>query len=262
MTLKKFIDEYYFPYVKREFNNSGTQSSYWYYLGKISSILLREDIENITADQINAFREYMIARYPLISVVRRTLHILDRCFNYAVMSGCLQHNPCDGILMPPGKDVIRYYGEPERKILLDTIPYYPLTDLYGTAVCSVIPGKRLLGIRLQDIDVEKMTVEVHFEVRLKPKTRIVTKLEKPAKYTVSESAMHYIRHAHDWQTGKRCRDGNIWNPDGWLFTNFDGSEISKLSVRMASVMLREATGLHDVSLRKIYRSNLKRKEHQ
>jgi integrase len=199
-------------------------------------------------DDMQAFYARRLAAGVGEYTVRKVHKVLHVAFNHAVSLKLLPRNPLDGVKAPRAKSKeMAFYDDAEAQALLQTAvnirdQYYPL---YFLAIHSGMRQAELLGLRWDDLDWNKATLNIQRQLIQKPGGGYEFQAPKTqsGKRTIllGKSAIDVLRSHYENQQALTKKDA--WEDTGLIFTSRIGSPIVASNLRRAFRKLLQLSGL-------------------
>lgn len=206
-------------------------------------------LDRLTVRQIQALVD---ARRAVLSAntIRRMHAVLRACLNQAIRWGMLSGpNPAERIDLPlPVGAEIQPLSPIEAQRLLQVVRMHRLAALYTVALaCGLRPGEAL-GLRWQDVDLERGILRVSVQLQRVGRTAVLVplKTDRAQRLIVLPDIARASLAAHRvQQEAERARAGASWQDWGLVFTTQQGRPLERRNVvRLFKALLRKA-GLPD-----------------
>jgi len=147
----------------------GTHTLYsWNVKKRILPYIGREKLVDLKTDRIQNYYNHLLREGISKHAVHVTHKVLRVALNHAVKLGYIGRNPCSGTTPPkPNQAEMQCYDDSQVRVLLDTAKsirdrFYPL---YYLAIHTGMRQAELIGLKWDDVDWEKSTIQVKRQVR-------------------------------------------------------------------------------------------------
>ena len=216
----------------------------------VDPILGAVQVKDINPDQIQTLYSQRLSEGFSKHAVHQIHQVLHVAFEHALKLRLIPRNPVSYTSPPkPKRTEMSFYDESQVQTLLLTAQsitdhYYPL---YYLAVHTGMRQGELLGLKWEDLDWNRRTLNVHrqlaylpggaFEFR-DPKT-------KHGKRTIllSTGAIDILRQNQDNHLHQRRRKGDAWQEHGLMFPSKTGTPVNPSNLRRAFRELLKKSGL-------------------
>lgn len=220
-----------------------------YILPSLGKIKLRD----LNPSAIQRFYNQKVTEGVGLRTVQKTHVVIHASLNAALKLGLIGRNPDDATQPPkPTHKEMRFLNQIEVKTLLETAKRIDDRNyaLYFIAIVTGMRQGELLGLKWENVDLEKGVVNVKFsQTRLpggrlilqKPKTKSSERSVKLGKESVA--VLHEQRQRLQQDKGKT--NGN-WQETGHVFASSVGTPIDPTNLTRQFSQLLKAAGLGKV----------------
>lgn len=239
---KRYFDEYIPTRAKET-----TRLRYMEIIGEINQGIGNIKIERLTVRHIQAFindirdnRKNKHTGGKLSSESIKYYHtVISSILGYAVKQQLIKDNPCRNVMLPkPDKKERQIYTIPETikflRLLDGEAPTKYRTFFY-LAILGGFRNAELLGLKWQDIDFQKQTVNVLRTSNYSPDIGQYIDTPKTKKSErvlgLSEVVFQVLRQHRAEQNKLRFASGDRWINEDWVFTRDNGMVMGKSTPR-------------------------------
>ena len=171
--------------------------------------------------------------------------VLRKALQQAVRDDILPRNVCDAVKAPrQTKKEIRPLTPKQAKTLLEIVREDRLGALYALAITAGLREGELLGLRWEDVDLERGVLQVRRQLT---RTRdglsfTAPKRGKARAVRLAATAVAALETHKATQNGKRTRAGSLWQETGLVFTSTIGTpvDVGNLTYRSFRPLLKRA----------------------
>lgn len=210
-------------------------------------------IRDLNPSAIQHFYNQKVAAGVGLRTVQKAHTVIHASLNAAMRLGLIGRNPDDATQPPkPVHKEMRFLNQNEVRKLLQTAK--GMSDrnyaLYFTAIATGMRQGELLGLKWENVDLDKGVLNVRFSLaRLpggslklqKPKTKSSVRSVKLGKETLS-----VLREQHERLVGEREKGNGIWQDTGHVFPSSIGTPIDPTNLNRQFNQLLKASGLPKV----------------
>lgn len=182
------------------------------------------------------------ARGLAAATVHQVHRVLRRALRMAVQWGLLARSPMDGVEAPPaGRPRVGYWLPEQVRAFLAAVRDHRWHSLYAVAACTGARQGELLGLRWEDVDLERRTVSFRRSVQPVAGLGIV---EEPVKTAAGARRVHLAPLA--WEAlvehrGRLLAEGR--QPVGYVWSTASGRPISARNLVRHFRQVAERLGL-------------------
>ncbi|MDA1330412.1 MAG: site-specific integrase [Chloroflexi bacterium] len=228
-------------------NYSYNQLARAYILPSLGKVKLRD----LTPTAIQRFYNRLVADGVGLRTVQKTHTVIHASLNAAMKLGLIGRNPDDATQPPkPVHREMRFLTQAEAKHLLRTARetgdrYYAL---YFTAIVTGMRQGELLGLRWQDVDLEKGIINVKYSLTRspggglklqKPKTKSSERSVKLGTESVAVLNEQRNRLVHEKSHG-------LWQDTGHVFPSSVGTALDPTNLNRQFRQLLKKAELHKI----------------
>jgi len=193
---------------------------------------------------------------PLSGTTRRAVHrTLHAALKHAVKWRLIPTNPADAVDAPqPERKEMRYFTPEQVTALMEVAERtgYPWHGFFAVALSTGMRLGELLGLRWQDIDLERGRLTVQQTVQRLPKMGIVAKSPKTAgsrrPIDLGREVVTILQQHRVAQTKHRQKIGPLWEDLGLVFPSERGTYIESTNVHRIFTRLCEQAGVPRIRL--------------
>ena len=163
--------------------------------------------------------------------------LIHTVLKQAVMEGLIPNNPAERVVPPKAeKKDVNYFQPDEVEQIRDALEDEPIKWRTLTHLFLITGARRgeLLGLKWEDCDFESNRLHICRNVQYSPDRGIyiTTPKTKTSDRYISMPAetMKLLRQYKAWQGGERIRLGEYFEPQGFVFTQDNGSPMHPDSV--------------------------------
>jgi integrase len=209
-------------------------------------------LKKLTPDLVQDFYDSKIAAGLKPSSVRYMHTVLHNALEHAHKRRLIAENVASKTDPPKVRPPeIRPLDSEQTKLLLSVARDEPLEALYVVAVTAGLRIGELLGLRWEDVDLERGTMRVARTLsRAKEGPRFTTpKNGKGRSIMLTKQAIEAIRSHRKRQNVERLRAGSLWEDNGLVFVSGTGTPSRRDVVdRRSFKPLLDAAGLPHMTL--------------
>ena len=217
---------------------------------EILPILGQLKLTDLKPDLIQRFYDHKIKNGQSAHAVHTAHKVLNIAIQHAVRLGCIVRNPCKETVPPkPEQTEMQSYDENQVQTLLTTSQvikdkYYPL---YYLAIHTGMRQAELFGLKWEDLDRERRTLQVHRQVArmkgggfefTKPKSKSGNRTITLGVQTVEVLKLH---RKQVWELQKKV--GDDWTDLNLIFPTRVGTPILGSNLRRGFRKLLKESGL-------------------
>ena len=241
MTLKEFVDTYFFDRIQKEYSPNTIEL----YRPIVEKLILPNygdiRLRDINADDLQEFVDYLASPHsradeknekPLFgSTVRRYSTVFSSIINLACEMRFLKENPFHErkIYYPKiQKPRLNVYDEEESNEFFVALQNED-PKIKALLLCALVLGMRraeMIGLKWEDVDFKKRTIDI-YESAVKERGK-----KQDLKDTKTESSIRTLfmpesvsRALNDWKEQQAIirKNAKKWNEQGFIFTNEKGN---------------------------------------
>ena len=185
-----------------------------------------------------------------LRTIRGAHMLLHGALKHAVHQGTLPRNVCDVVSSPtPPRADIKPLSPEQIRQLLDTAEGDRFDALYHVALTTGMRLGELVGLRWQDIDLERGAVSVRQQInRLVGQGSVVSqpKGKRGRSIPIPQTTIAALRAHKRRQTEERLRSGAQWHDRDLVFASTIGTPLAPSSVYRRFKPLLMRAGLPDI----------------
>jgi len=180
--------------------------------------------------------------------VHHTHRVLHRAFGQAVRWDLIPRNPCDGVTPPkPKRSEMRIWSREQVGAFLDATRAHPAHALYVLAVTTGMRQGELLGLRWEDVNLDRDKLAVRRALQRQNDAGLVFVEPKTARscrtIMLSRRAVSALRQHRARQNEQRLLAGSDWQDHGLVFCNATGRPLDPSWQRMGFYAALKDVGL-------------------
>lgn len=192
-----------------------------YPLAKITPLMLRDFYAGVK-------NHHDEEAEPSHALMQKIHMILKSILNDAVEMEVLARSPMKKALTPKTgepKSKPKFYTADQVKVILDTAKD---TRAYVPVALAIMTGMRageVCGLRWEDVDLEKKRIIVRRSISATPGklTEKCTKTGKERTISISPELIRILIWHRGKQSERKLQKGSAWNPNGYVWCNWDGT---------------------------------------
>jgi len=193
---------------------------------------------------------------PLSGTTRRSVHrALHAALKHAVKWRLIPTNPADAVDAPQAEHKEMLYFNPDQVVALMEVAErrgYPWHGFFAVALSTGMRLGELLGVRWQDIDLERGRLTVQQTVQRLPKMGIVAKAPKTAgsrrPIDLGREVVAILKQHRIAQAEHRLKIGNLWEDGGLVFPSERGTYVESTNVHKVFTRLCRQAGVPRIRL--------------
>ncbi len=210
-------------------------------LGKIK-------LNDLQTDNVQLFYTHLVRQRIGVHTIRKIHAVLHRSINWAVETNIIGRNPVSFAHQPqkPPSE-IGVLNKDQARQFVRSIIGHKWEALFRLEIVTGMREMEILGLRWNDIDVDRKTVIVHRQLVRSDKTGLI--LLEPKTRAGRRSidldiiTIELLKKHNEWQQSQRLLAGSGWKESGLLFTNSIGSPIDPTKLRNEFYKLLDMSGL-------------------
>ncbi len=179
----------------------------------------------------------------------RNIHgIMHRALEQAVEVGYIKNNPSDACKLPKVvKKEIAPLDEEETKLFVKAVHDDPYEILYLVTLFTGLREGEVMGLQWNAVDLDAGTIRITQQLQLhKGSYQIMpTKNSKPRVLTPAPYVINLLRTQRRRQAEWRLAAGQVWQDNGFVFTNPLGAHLARQTVYRHFKNAVESIGLPD-----------------
>jgi integrase len=182
------------------------------------------------------------------ATVRKMHSILRKALKQAVLDGLIPRNACDAVKPPKvERKEIKPLDREQAKTLLEAASGDRLEDLYVLAVHTGMREGELLGLKWEDVDLERGLLRLRYALVREGGKVVLGDLKTPKSrrsIRLTAVATNALRGHLERQLAEMERMGSLYQPGGLVFATEHGTLINPSNLRNRSFkpLLRRAFG--------------------
>jgi integrase len=169
--------------------------------------------------------------------------VLRKALQQAVRDDVLTRNVCDAVTAPrPTKKEMQPLTPEQAKSLLENVREDRLRALYVLAITAGLREGELLGLRWDDVDLERKLLQVRRQLT---RTRdglsfTAPKRDKARVVRLTDIAIAALKAHREAQNEERARAGSLWEETSLVFTSSIGTpvDVGNLTYRSFRPLLK------------------------
>jgi integrase len=169
--------------------------------------------------------------------------VLRKALQQAVRDDVLTRNVCDAVTAPrPTKKEMQPLTPEQAKSLLENVREDRLRGLYVLAITAGLREGELLGLRWDDVDLERKLLQVRRQLT---RTRdglsfTAPKRDKARVVRLTDIAIAALKAHREAQNEERARAGSLWEETSLVFTSSIGTpvDVGNLTYRSFRPLLK------------------------
>src|ERR671917_2401770 len=186
------------------------------------------------------------------ATVRKMHSILRKALKQAVLDGLIPRNVCDAVKPPKvERKEIKPLDREQAKVLLEAASGDRLEALYVLAVHTGMREGELLGLRWEDVDLERGLLRLRHALVREGGKAVLGDLKTPKSrrsVRLTHAAAEALRNHLKRQLEEMERIGSLYQPGGLVFATASGTLINPSNLRNRSFKpLIKRAGLPDIS---------------
>jgi integrase len=186
----------------------------------------RRRLARLKPDQLQQFySELQVSRSP--ATVLKVHRMLHTAFKLAVRWNAMPYNVTELVLAPPARQRHEFdtFTAEQARSFLKAVRGDRLEALYVLAITTGMRQGELLGLRWEDVDVERRRLRLVRQLKTRQARRAVV---------LSELAVTALVDHRDRQAAERELQGARWEEQGLVFTNTVGGPLDPHNLRERS----------------------------
>lgn len=179
-----------------------------------------------------------------VELIHTTLH---KALKQAVRWALIPRNAAGAATAPrPTKKEIRPLTPDQARILLDAARGDRFEALYVVAITAGLRRGELLGLRWQDVDLERGSLQVRQQLVRTKKDGLTLTSPKGGRsrgLKLTQGAIDALKSHRKYQNEERLRLGSLWQDTGLVFTTVTGTPMDgdNLAKRSFGPLLKRAS---------------------
>jgi integrase len=248
-TLKEFLSDWLVSIASSR-SKSTVERYGWVVKHEILPLIGQYKLKDLKPDLLQGFYDHKIKNGRSNYMVRTTHKILNIALMHAVKLGILARNPCKATTPPRFEQKeMRIYDENQIQVLLNTAlalgdQFYPL---YYLAIHTGMRQAELIGLKWEDLDWEKRTLQVRRQVvRFYDGSYEFSKPKSKAGYrtvTLGKQVLEVLRAQQEKVWQMRKTGGENWQEFDLMFPTRVGTPIQNCNLRRGFRKLLQESGL-------------------
>jgi integrase len=207
-------------------------------------------LKDLKPDRIQQFYDFLQKQDTSEHAAHYVHKVLRAALNHAVKLKLLASNPCVGTTPPRPKQVeMKFYDEGQVQILLEAAYMYGdyFYPLYYLAVHTGMRQGELIGLKWEDVDWERRTIQVKRQVQhhkggsytfAKPKSKSGNRT-----IILGQQAIEILRVHLAKQRERRKDAGDKWVDINLIFPSKVGTPVTASNLRRAFRRILDVSGL-------------------
>jgi len=187
-------------------------------------------VQNLSGSQIQAIYAGMLDRGLSHTTVLHTHRVLKEILGHAVKWGVIVKNPADGATPPKRENTqMPMWDAPTIRRFLDESKGTRYSHIFEFAVMTGMRRSEICGLRWDAVDLESGRLEVVATLQQIRGHGLVTGAPKTKKsrrsIRLGPSTIELLRVVQGTQQLAKMEAGPLWQEQGYVFTNPDGSPV-------------------------------------